>query len=122
LKAVNTFLCFQYWVWSKNGGIYFHAFRRALSIEMMDENIYNEDDGIEDSNNEPRRSPRQTTVNNHKLTMAPLHCTQWNIKDGWVENCKNPYQASSRSLYVLKSKYITGTDRRSTVLKLGAGL
>jgi hypothetical protein len=30
-------------VWSKNGGIYFHAFRRALSIEMM-ENIYDEDD------------------------------------------------------------------------------
>jgi hypothetical protein len=93
VSEVNTFLCFRYWVWSKNGGIYFHAFRRALSIEMM-ENIYDEDDGIEDSNNEPRRSPRQTTVNNHKLTMAPLHCTQWTIKDGWVENCKNPYQQS----------------------------
>jgi hypothetical protein len=51
-------------------------------MEMM-QNSYDEDDGIEDSNNEPRRSPRQTTANNHQLTMAPIHCTQWNLKDGY---------------------------------------
>jgi hypothetical protein len=58
------------------------------------QNIYNEDDGIEDSNNEPRRSPRQTTVNNHQLTMSPLYCTKWSLKDGWMPNCKNAYQKS----------------------------
>jgi hypothetical protein len=55
---------------------------------------YDEDDGIEDSNNEPRRSPRQMTANNHQLTMAPLYCTKRRIKDGWLRTCKNPYQKS----------------------------
>jgi hypothetical protein len=90
VSEVNTFLCFRYWVWSKHKSMYFHAFRRVLSIEMM-QHSYNEDDGIEDSNNEPRRSPRQTTASNHQLTMAPIHCTQWNLK-GWMSNCKSPYQ------------------------------
>jgi hypothetical protein len=93
VSEVNTFLCFRYWVWGKLDSMYFHAFRRALSIEMM-QNNYDEDDGIEDSNNEPRRSPRQTTVNNHQLTMAPLYCTKWSLKDGWLPNCKNAYQQS----------------------------
>jgi hypothetical protein len=98
VSEVNTFLCFRHWVWSKNCGIYFHAFRRALAIEMM-EKSYDEDDGIEDSNNEPRRSPRQTTANNHQLTMAPLYCTKWSIKDGWLQTCKNPYQQSRCSTW-----------------------
>jgi hypothetical protein len=91
VSEVNTFLCFRHFVWGKGNAIYFHAFRRALSIEMM-LNTYDEDDRVEDCNNEPRRSPRQTTVNNHQLTTAPLHCAKWNIRDGWIENCKNPYQ------------------------------
>jgi hypothetical protein len=89
--SVRPSYIFRYQHIQLAGTSHFHAFRRALSIEMM-ENNYDEDDRIEDSNNEPRRSPRQTTANNHQLTMAPIHCTQCNLKDGWVSNCKYPYQ------------------------------
>ena len=37
-------------------------------------------------------SPNKGTTNNHVLTSAPKDCTTWNIREGWVENCKNPYQ------------------------------
>jgi hypothetical protein len=83
---VNAFLCFRYFVWNKLNRMYFHAFRRALS------NTFDEDDGVEDSSQEPRRSPRQTTANNHELTSAPKNCTRWNLREGWIANCKNPYQ------------------------------
>jgi hypothetical protein len=88
---VNVFLCYRYFVWNELNRIYFHAFQRALSIEMM-QNTFDEDDGVEDSNQEPRRSPRQTTANNHELTSAPKNCTRWNLREGWIQNCKNPYQ------------------------------
>ena len=91
VSEVNAFLCFRHWVWNKVDRMYFHAFRRALSIEMM-QNTYDEDGGVVDSNSEPRRSPRQATVNNHELTSAPKNCTKWNVREGWVANCKNPYQ------------------------------
>jgi hypothetical protein len=91
VSEVNAFLCFRYYVWNKLNRMYFHAFRRALSIEMM-HNTFHEDNGVEDSNQEPRRSPRQTTANNHELTSAPQNCTRWNVREGWIQNCKNPYQ------------------------------
>jgi hypothetical protein len=54
----------------------------------MMQNSYDEDDGIKDSNNEPRRSPRQTTANNHQLASSEYNCVRY-------------------------SPNITGTDRRS---------
>jgi hypothetical protein len=68
-SELNAFLCFRYFVWNKLNRMYFHAFRRALSIEMM-QNTFDEDDGVEDSNQEPRSGPRQTIANNHELTSA----------------------------------------------------
>jgi hypothetical protein len=50
----------------------------------MMQNTFDEDDGVEDSNQEPRRSPRQTTTNNHELTSAPKNCTRWNVREGWI--------------------------------------
>jgi hypothetical protein len=91
VSEVNAFLSFRYWVWNNMDRLYFHAFRRGLSLEMM-QNVFDEDDGVEDSNSEPRRSPRQTTANNHRLLKAPTYCTKWNVREGWVKNCKNPYQ------------------------------
>jgi hypothetical protein len=76
VSEVNAFLCFRYFVWNKLERMYFHAFRRALSLEMM-QNTFDEDDGVvEDINQEPRQSPRQTTANNHELTSAPKNCTR----------------------------------------------
>jgi hypothetical protein len=91
VSEVNAFLCFRFWVWNKVDRMYFHAFRRGLSIEMM-QNTYDEDNGVEDSNSEPRQSLRQATANNHVLTSAPKNCTKWNVREGWITNCKNPYQ------------------------------
>jgi hypothetical protein len=39
-----------------------------------------------------RSSPNKGMTNNHVLTSAPKNCKTWNIREGWVENCKNPYQ------------------------------
>jgi hypothetical protein len=62
----------------------------------MMHNTHDEDDGVEDSNSEPRQSPRQTTANNHELTSiitsAPKNCTKLNVREGWIANCKNPNQ------------------------------
>jgi hypothetical protein len=91
VSEVNAFLCFRYFVWNKLNRMYFHAFRRALSIEMM-ENTHDEQDGVQDSNSEPRRSPRQTTANNHEFTSAPKFCTKWNVREGWIQNCRSEYQ------------------------------
>ena len=75
--------------------MYFHAFRRRLSIEIMKNK--DEKNGVEDRNSKPRRSPRQATANNHVLTSAPKNCSKWNVREDWVKNCRNPYQQVSCS-------------------------
>lgn len=91
VSEANTFCAYRHFVWNKWSIPYYHKFRRGLSIEMM-ENTLDEEDEVEDSNNEPRRSPRQTTANNHELRSAPKHCTKWNVNEGWVKNCQSAYQ------------------------------
>jgi hypothetical protein len=61
-------------VWNKLNQMHFHAFRRALSIEMM-QNTHDEENGVQDSNSEPRQSPRQTTANNHEYGVVSLILT-----------------------------------------------
>ena len=63
--------------------MYFHAFRRRLSIEIMKNK--DEKNGVEDRNSKPRRSPRQATANNHVLASAPKNCSKWNVREGWVK-------------------------------------
>ena len=92
VSEVNAFLCFRNWVWSEKEKMYFHAFRRHLSIEMMT-NTYDEDDGEQDFiSDEPRRSPRQGSANNHVLTSAPINSTKWSLAQGWIKNCIQKYQ------------------------------
>jgi hypothetical protein len=91
VSEVNAFLCFRHWVWGKSDRMYFHKFRRGLAMECL-QNLFDEDDGVVDNNLEQRRSPRQATVDNHRLEKAPTYCTKWTVREGWIKNCASAYQ------------------------------
>jgi hypothetical protein len=56
----------------------------------MMHNTHDAEDGVQDSNSEPGRSPRQTTANNHEeYTSAPKFCTNWNVREGWIQSRVN---------------------------------
>ena len=72
LSEVNTFLIFQYFVWTKEENLNLHQFRRKLAILMMF-NTYDVEEGEETEHTHQHRSKRNRRESPyaHDLITAP---------------------------------------------------